>query len=175
MTQDRSLPGPGDPLRRADGVLLDAVYVGGAGALKAVWTRYGDAAYWAAASLTGDTTVASNAVVAAFGTLDRAAGAARRPLPQHLIAAVRQRCPTSVMTSTTRPGVGDDEGAAACRAAIRNLTDQQLTIVALVMSGRFCARDAARVVGVPRADVCALLGVLLTTLAQPPTSTADSA
>ena len=175
MTHERAHPGSAEMTHRADGVLLDAVYVGDSGALQGVWTRYGDVAYWAAASLTGDTTVATDAVVAAFGALGRSAGAARRPLPQHLIAAVRRRCPEPGTSSTARSTLVEDEGAAACRTAIRNLSDQQLTIVALIMSGRFCAREAASAVGVSRAEVCALLGEVLTTLAaSPPVSSANS-
>ena len=169
MTLDRDIVFGDDRRDHEDAILLDALDAHAPAALQQLWARYGDVTYWAATALTGDTAVATEAVVAAFVALERSPDTARGgSLCQHLVTTVRQECLRAGAPpgpTAPREAIPADGTAEACRSAVRGFTDQQLTAVALVMSQKYRSRQAARSLGVPHSTVCGLLREALTTLA----------
>ncbi len=146
-----------DRTREHDLVLLRDLESGAPSAVVELWRRYGDVAYRAAMLLTGDTVEASDAVVAGFVALRRPPASARSAqLLQCLVAATRQQC--------AEPGASGNADPVD-RAHLRALTDQQLTIIAMVTSQRFRAGDVARLLDVPLPTVHALLREVLATCA----------
>lgn len=156
----------------SDVALLHAPGCSSPDALAELWDRYGDVTYWVAIGLLGDTALASDVVVSVFVELGRnPVFESDAVLPQQLVAATRQRClehvdPSASLSSASHDESDNEGSDRTCRKHLLALTDQQLTVAAMIGSHRYRAIDVARLIDQPLSDVYALLRETLTTLAE---------
>jgi RNA polymerase sigma factor (sigma-70 family) len=145
-----------------DSQLVELVAEKDAGALEALYDRYGRAAYSLARRILTEETLAQDVVQEVFLSLWRDAGrfdAGRGTVATYLLSMTHHRAVDVVRREEnlrrwkTSDEVEASERRAEVRAALKELPDAQREAVALAYFGGYTQREVAALVGVPLGTV----------------------